>query len=352
MLPSTVYALVFPPNRIHSCHMQQHLKISVIVPTYNRDRDLCNTLEFLLRQDYENYEIIVVDLSESHDEYTSQHLRANAETVCHLHFRPPNLPAARNFGICNSTGDIVVFCDDDMALPTNTLSSLAAAYSCPDAWGATGFTVSPGMTEEEKIVSHANDAATRHLLAKAEPLVRISECIGCLMSFRRELFHKIGDFDEWLGTQPMGAGEDVEFTTRMNLRGYALFLVTSLTVTHLGAKKGGCERRTLPAEFVNEAQLRVAAYCYLKNRRYPTLVGWADALWRCYRAFVLNRDVLRAGSRTIVRKHLLALSVVPRMATMAKRNSDRNRELIPAKAHPLSSLSDNPASATNRRSLC
>jgi GT2 family glycosyltransferase len=323
-----------------------HPKISVIVPTYNRDRVLCDTLEFVLKQDYENYETVVVDQSERHDEYTEQYLRSNVGRIRHLRFGPPNLPAARNHGIRNSASDIVVFCDDDMMLPPNTLSSLAAAYSHANTWGATGFVVSPGMGDDEKISSHTTYAGTIELMENA-PLVKIRECMGCLVSFRRELFDQIGYFDEWLGTQPMGAGEDIEFTTRMNLRGYSLYLVTSLTATHLGAKRGGCERRSLPPEFVTTAQLRIAAYCYLKNRRYPNFIGWADALWRCYRAFVLNRNVLSAGSSTIVQRHLLVFSVVPEIASVAKRNSTRENAYIRATTRLIGTLPDTRSQATN-----
>jgi glycosyltransferase involved in cell wall biosynthesis len=331
--------------------MERHFKISVVVATYNRDRPLCDTLSCLLAQDYKNYELIVVDQSQRHDPSTTQYLRAHAARICWLRFGPPNLPAARNFGVRSSTGEIIVFCDDDMVLSRDALSSLAFAYSDSAVWGATGFAVSPGMSEDEKIASYAKSPQTRLLLARGEPLVRISECIGCLMSFRRELFDKIGYFDEWLGTQPMGAGEDAEFTTRMHSRGYPLFLVTNLTVTHLGAKQGGCERRTLAPEVVNRAQLRATAYCYLKNRRYPNFIGWVNALWRCHRAFVLNREVLGAGFGKMVSRQKFYLSVVPAMASMARHNLVCERANTAAEHRPLTALRPNRGSAGNQRSL-
>ena len=300
--------------------MPSSVKISVIVPTYNRGRTLCNTLELLLTQDYGNYETIVVDQSETHDLYTAKYFERNQGKICRLRFRPPNLPAARNFGIGHSTGEIVLFCDDDLLLPSNALSTLAEAYGKSAVWGATGFVVSPDMTSEEKLASHAKSRKARRLLARGEPLIRVRECIGCFMSFRRALFDRIGYFDEWLGTQPMGAGEDAEFATRMNARGYSLFLLTNLTVTHLGANRGGCERRTLPANFVTKAQLRAIAYCYLKNRRYPSWLGWADALWRCQRSLVLNRQVFSAGLGALVSRERLCLSTVPEMFAAARRS--------------------------------
>src|SRR5260370_20384256 len=119
----------------------------------------------------------------------------------------------------------------------------------------------------------------------------------------------------------MGAGEDGEFTRRMTLRGYSLRLITSLTAIHLGVKHGGCGRRSLNPEVVDRAQLRVATYCCLKNRRYPRFVGWADAMWRCYRFFALNRAALCAHPAIILRRHVWFLSILPEMARMVRHNS-------------------------------
>ncbi len=41
-------------------------KISLIIPTYNRDRVLVETIKYAIKQDFEDYEIIIVDQNETH----------------------------------------------------------------------------------------------------------------------------------------------------------------------------------------------------------------------------------------------------------------------------------------------
>src|SRR6266700_4320514 len=101
-----------------------HFFVSVIVPTYNRNNRLRQTLEHVLRQDYPRFEVVVVDQSEDHDHETAAYLSSISEQIRYCPLQVPNLPAARNVGISQSRGDIVVFFDDDLDIPRDTLSRI------------------------------------------------------------------------------------------------------------------------------------------------------------------------------------------------------------------------------------
>jgi cellulose synthase/poly-beta-1,6-N-acetylglucosamine synthase-like glycosyltransferase len=49
---------------------QKTLSISVIIPTYNREEALRDTLVDVLKQDYPDYEVIVVDQTANHEPET------------------------------------------------------------------------------------------------------------------------------------------------------------------------------------------------------------------------------------------------------------------------------------------
>ena len=98
---------------------------SVVVPTYNRGDLITKTLRSLQVQDYDNYEIIVVDDgSTDHteeivkgvlDHRTTYVKKANAERA-----------AARNFGARRAKGAYVNFFDsDDLALPNHLSFSVS-----------------------------------------------------------------------------------------------------------------------------------------------------------------------------------------------------------------------------------
>src|SRR5437588_4679320 len=68
MYDSFCIAGVSRPIGVESDHMSMpheiaSPRISVVIPTYNRGSILSDTLRMVLRQDYDNYEIIVVDQS-------------------------------------------------------------------------------------------------------------------------------------------------------------------------------------------------------------------------------------------------------------------------------------------------
>lgn len=101
--------------------------ISVVVPIYNVEAYLKNCIESLLEQDYENYEIILVDdCSTDHGlEIAKEYLRKVPEK-CKLVQRKENggLSAARNSGIKVAIGEWITFIDSDDWVANDYLSSL------------------------------------------------------------------------------------------------------------------------------------------------------------------------------------------------------------------------------------
>lgn len=93
-------------------------KVSVIVPTYNRFHYLLNTIKSIKEQTYKNIEIIVVNDCSTQKEYYEHewkdikiiHLDVNSK--CLFGFACPG-GYQRNFGIKQSTGKYLAFCDDD-----------------------------------------------------------------------------------------------------------------------------------------------------------------------------------------------------------------------------------------------
>ena len=92
------------------------IKISVIIPTYNRSQFLKKILNSLLGQTQEkcDYEIIVVDDGSTDD--TSLILNTIKTSYNFKFVRQKNagLSAARNHGATQAQGEILLFLDDDI----------------------------------------------------------------------------------------------------------------------------------------------------------------------------------------------------------------------------------------------
>ncbi|HKB88280.1 MAG TPA: glycosyltransferase family 2 protein [Patescibacteria group bacterium] len=99
--------------------------ISVIIPTYNEKEVLEKCIESLGYQTEKDFEIIVID--DGSRDGTDEILINLKKTISIFHFFKQNhkgAGAARNFGVKNSKGEILVFVDADMTFDKNFLRAL------------------------------------------------------------------------------------------------------------------------------------------------------------------------------------------------------------------------------------
>ena len=91
-------------------------KISVVIPNYNNDKYLGRCLESILKQNYENKEIIIVDDGSNDDSLAivkgtiKENPKLNIQLICQNNL---NAAIARNRGIDAASGDYILFLDSD-----------------------------------------------------------------------------------------------------------------------------------------------------------------------------------------------------------------------------------------------
>jgi glycosyltransferase involved in cell wall biosynthesis len=142
--------------------------VSVVVPTYNRARMLHRSVESVLAQTYEDFELIVVDdgstdhtrnVANSYDDDRLTYIR---------HGENQGASAARNTGIEHASGEYIAFLDsDDEWLPRKLERQVAALERRPPEWVA----VYCG-------VDIADDAGILTEFARAAGLCRLAETEG------------------------------------------------------------------------------------------------------------------------------------------------------------------------------
>lgn len=102
------------------------MKLSVIVPTYNRGENIREVIQSVVEQDYSDWELLLID-DGSCD---------NTESVCNefvqkdsrvRYFYKTNggVSSARNYGLQNVSGEYIVFLDSDNSLREGALRILA-----------------------------------------------------------------------------------------------------------------------------------------------------------------------------------------------------------------------------------
>jgi len=113
-------------------------RFTVLICTYNQAESLATVLDCLSQQrlaDPDRVELIVVDNNSRDD--TAQ-VCAQREAVMPFSFRyvfepRQGLSVARNRGVAEAAGDIVIFTDDDARIPDDWLQSYVEAYDASDA---------------------------------------------------------------------------------------------------------------------------------------------------------------------------------------------------------------------------
>lgn len=253
------------------------IKLSVIIATYNRNRILCNTIQQVLDQSFEDYELIVVDQTKFHNKETNHFFKVNSSRIQYYYLENPNLPAARNYGVSHSKGEIILYIDDDMLLPSDTFKKLVGRFEDKNIGGLTGLEVRTSNTAQENIYQNVDS------------LKRITTLPGFFMAYRRSTIFKLGGFDEWFGIQKFNYSDDSEFCIRVMQNGYNLFIDKNIKITHLAHKTGGCglrENYIEKREDIINQQLLLQLYSLKKNRKLFSQLSYYLYLARLLRTYL------------------------------------------------------------------
>jgi glycosyltransferase involved in cell wall biosynthesis len=111
--------------------------ISIIIPSFNSESYIKETLNSVIVQTYPNWECIIIDDGSNDDTILILKEYAIKDSRFNWFFRPSSKPkgpsSARNYGLENANGDFVVFLDsDDLLLNTCLENRIVFANENPD----------------------------------------------------------------------------------------------------------------------------------------------------------------------------------------------------------------------------
>jgi glycosyltransferase involved in cell wall biosynthesis len=108
--------------------------ISVVVPARNEEKLLPRCLSALRQQQFEDFEIIVVDSAST--DHTQQVARSFGARVIHL--EEPGIARARQAGFDAAAGGIIVSTDADSVVPSNWIEKLTSPLYDSEVVGVFG----------------------------------------------------------------------------------------------------------------------------------------------------------------------------------------------------------------------
>jgi glycosyltransferase involved in cell wall biosynthesis len=198
------------------------IKVSIIIPTYNRKVTLQRTIESLFNQTFpkNNYEVIVVD--DGSTDGTESLVRDMVErapvSLSYLKQKNQGPPAARNFGIDKATGEIIGFTDDDCKPEKRWIENAVSLFENREVMGVVGSTT-PCTKPEVKVL-------------KALHTMNITEDEGsyasCNIFYRKKILNELGGFDPEFKSM----WEDTDLAHRVLSKGHIIKFDRNVKVCH------------------------------------------------------------------------------------------------------------------------
>jgi glycosyltransferase involved in cell wall biosynthesis len=173
--------------------------VSIVIPTHNRAQTLDQCLNALAAQTYPAELVQIVVVADGCSDDTPAVVRRRPEGSILLIEQPPSGPAtARNQGAARSTGELLIFLDDDMeaspglvaahveAHKANALPSVVIGY-CPARLHQQKGLYRTALLDWWELVFDTMELPARRF--------RYSDMLGGNVSVPKALFHAVGGFN-------------------------------------------------------------------------------------------------------------------------------------------------------------
>lgn len=215
--------------------LDTHPFITVVMPVYNEERFIEQTLRQLLAQEYpvDRYEILVAD------GMSTDNTRSIVQTLAHLHphIRLLDNPkrkssSGRNVGFKNGRGDYFLVVDGHCHIPTTQLlANVAKCFriSKADCLGRPQPLNPPGLSPFQRAVALARGSRLGH---GSDSLIYndyegFASPVSNGAAYARHVFAQVGYVDE-----TFDACEDVEFNYRVGQAGLTCYTSPKLTIQY------------------------------------------------------------------------------------------------------------------------
>jgi GT2 family glycosyltransferase len=199
-------------------------RVTVVVASYNAAPTLSDCLESLLRLDYPNYEILVIDDGSTDD--TPRITAAYPQIRTLRHKVNLGLSTARNLGIRAATGEIIAFTDADCRADPDWLRYLVMGLTADRALaGIGGPNLLPPDDSPVAAAVMASPGGPAHVLLDDRHAEHLP---GCNVAFWKWALDAVGGFDPVFRR----AGDDVDICWRLRRRGWALGFAAPAFVWH------------------------------------------------------------------------------------------------------------------------
>jgi glycosyltransferase involved in cell wall biosynthesis len=250
------------------------MTISVIIATYGRNIELKNLLASIARQNYKEFEVIIIDQNSDNRVNEIIHkIEISPKKLKVIKQQRNNLSEARNRGIKRAIGNIYFFPDDDSMIPHDFFSKIGDQFK-KDA--KLDFISVPVFEKGYAISKFGGDKYKTITVRNARMLTTATSIL-----YKKQIIADIKSFDTHFGLGGIfESSEDLDFVLRTLHKGYTGCFYTGTFVIHEN-----------PAKVYN---YDTAQRAYRYNKGFGALVKKHLKMFGSkYLLFVLINELLR-----------------------------------------------------------
>lgn len=250
-------------------------KVSVIVPFYNQDDYIKDTIYSLYNQDYDNFEIIIVN-DGSTSIFSEQILSEFSDRCLILNKENGGLSSARNYGIRHADGEYIICLDSDDIVEPNFISALVLNLESDDNFV---ISYSNGFFFDER------NGPWFLLKPDLKDIIQ-KNSIYCSALFRKKQWEDVGGYNEQLKR----GWEDWDFWISILSQGGAVVKTSKALFKYRirnqsMARKMDIEYRKFAANemFIRNKKIFIENNISVEDIIQTKLSLWYKIKWRIYR---------------------------------------------------------------------
>ena len=205
----------------------ENIKLSIIVPVYNRPDEVSELLESLSKQTDKDFEVLIIEDGSSLkcDEVCKAY---EGKLDLHYYFKPNSgRSETRNYGMDRASGNYFIIFDSDCIMPTEYIETVKRylnedyvdCYGGPDA-------ADSSFNDMQKAISYAmTSMLTTGGIRGATKNVNKFSPRSFNMGIAKEVYEKIGGYKNMIG-------EDIDLSFRIKEAGFKTRLFPDARVFH------------------------------------------------------------------------------------------------------------------------
>ncbi|MCL5432854.1 MAG: glycosyltransferase family 2 protein [Patescibacteria group bacterium] len=249
-------------------------KVSVIIVNWNNINNLKECLYSLKKIKYKNIEIIIVDNGSKDGtlEYLAKEKKSNGNLIVIRNKKNLGFAEGNNIGYSLSTGEYILFLNNDTIVDDNFLGPLVEKLHNPSIGGVQPKILSyPRKDIIDSIGSYLLNSGFLYHFGHNKPDAKkynrgaeIFSMKGACMLLKKDVIEKVGLFDK----NYFAYFEETDLCHRVWLSGSKIYYVSHSVIYH----KGGETAKELDVSFIQFHSYKNRIWTYLKNLEIKTII--------------------------------------------------------------------------------